>query len=59
MALPQLLSLQKAAGYLQMKRTSDLKTMALNGEISFIEINKKILFTEDHIIEFLSKKTSK
>lgn len=59
MSLPQLFSLQKAAGYLQLKKTSDLKVMALNGEISFIEINKKILFTEDHIIEFLSKKTSK
>ena len=59
MALPELLSLQKAAGYLQMKKTGDLKTMALNGEISFIEINKKMLFTEDHIIDFLSKRTSK
>lgn len=59
MALPELYTLQRAAGYLQMKKTSDLKDLALNGKIAFIEINKKIFFTESHIIEFLVKNTSK
>ena len=58
MALPELYTLQRAAGYLNMKKTSHLKDMARNGDISFIEIDKKIYFTEDHIIEFLTKKTT-
>lgn len=59
MALPELLTLQRAAEYLHFKKVGDLKDLALNNKIKFIEINQKIFFTEDHIIDFLTRNTSK
>ncbi|MDU1892556.1 MAG: hypothetical protein E6767_17865 [Dysgonomonas sp.] len=60
MNLPELLTLQTAASYLHIRPISKLKQMALNNEIVFIGIGKNILFTPQHLLDFInSKDTSK
>lgn len=57
--LPQLLTIEQVCDYLKIKTKSKLKTMALNGEISFVNIAGKMHFTHDQVSEYLTQNTIK